>query len=101
RFDRALVTAIRPLVLIFARDFQFFSHFGTMNSHVNRSNRALETIVQHCVFERCVSHALAEASSIGIDEIRRLAHRLHAAGDYDISVSRANAQVANGYGTYA
>ena len=72
-------------VLVFASDLELFGDVLAGHAHVALVERAPEAVVDHRVDERAVAHAQSFAHAR--EQVRGVAHRLHAAGDGDVDVA--------------
>ena len=93
RLDRALVRAKRPAVLLLARDPELAAHERRLLDHVAAVEGRRQPVVDHRVDQRAVAEPVAEARLL--EQVRRVRHRLHAAGDDHLAVAGADHRVGD------
>ena len=84
--DRQLVRAQRELVEVGARHLELGRNLGRLVRHVLAAERVRQPVVDHGVERLRVAHPVAEASVL--QQVRGVRHRLHAARDADVHVTR-------------
>ena len=89
----ALVRAKRPRVLVLARDAELAGDLGRLLHHVQLVERRAQPVPDHQVDERPVAHPVALSRLR--QRVRRVRHRLHAAGDDDLDVAGADHRVGD------
>ena len=89
----------RVAILIGARDLEVLGHVLAGQTHVALLERAPEAVVDHRIDERAVAHP--EPFAHPWQQIRRAAHRLHAAGDRNVDVARRDALRGEHHGLQA
>ena len=80
--------ARRPCVLLFAADLELVVHVVGALPHVLFEKRRPQAVVDHGVHHLRVAHARPEPRFR--DEVRRLRHGLHPAGDDDLDLAGTN-----------
>ena len=85
RAREALLRAQRPLVLRLARDLIFLDQVLGMPARMFAGESVVQPVAKHAVVKLPVAQAIAPAAAA--DEIGRLIHALHAAGDGGIGVA--------------
>src|SRR5207248_666845 len=88
----ALLRAQRPLVLLTARDLVLPRTTRAVDAHVAMIHGAPQPVLDHRVDDLAVAHAVAQARLI--EQVRRVAHALHAAGDDDLRLARVDQERA-------
>ncbi len=94
-----LVRAQRPAVEIGARQLELIADLGGLDEHLLAGERVGEAVVDHRVERLDVAHAKPEARAR--EKVGSLGHRLHAAGDADLHVARADRLVEDHGGAHA
>jgi hypothetical protein len=82
------VAAQRELVHVGAGDLELLANLVGLLAHVLARERIAEAVVDHAVERRGVPHPEAEARLL--EQVGRLRHRLHPAGDSDLQIPGAN-----------
>src|SRR4051794_7863417 len=80
-----------PGVLRYAGDAELSGDGVTMQTHLTLLLRAEETVADHRVFQHPIAKAVSETRFS--QQIRRVAHALHTAGDHHFVLARANQQI--------
>jgi hypothetical protein len=83
-----LVRPLREAVHVGAGDLEFVRDLTGLVDHLLLGEGVCEAIVGHRVDGLDVAHAETEAGAR--QEVGRLAHRLHTAGDADLQIARAD-----------
>ena len=83
-----LVAAQRPAVEVGPRHLELVGDLAGLLEHLLAAERVAQAVVDHRVDRLGVAHAEAEARLL--EQVRRVAHRLHAAGDADVEVAGAD-----------
>ena len=86
--DRLLVARERERVLVLAADVVLDRDALGVGAHVAVLDRAPQAVVDGRVDQLAVAEAVAEPGTR--EQVRRLVHRLHAAGDDDLGVAGAD-----------
>ncbi len=94
RLRVALLRAQRPLVLLLAADAELGGDLAAVHAHEHAVGRAAQPVAVHAVDGGAVAEARAEA--LVLEQVRRARHALHAAGDDDVRLARADQQRARG-----
>src|SRR4029079_555180 len=85
RRNRALVAAQRPAVEVGAGHLELVGDLAGLLEHLLAAERVAQAVVYHSVDGLRV--AQPEAEAVLLEQLRRVAHRLHAAGDADVEVA--------------
>ena len=93
------MAARRVVVLRFAADVVLLGDDLAGVAHVALLERAPQAVVDHRVDDLAVAHAQPFAHAR--QQVRAVAHRLHAAGDRDVDVADANALIGEHHGLQA
>ena len=84
---RAAVALVRKAVLVFTRQLELDGDLAALRRHRHRKILIPKTVVDHRVDERAVAEAIAPARVA--QKVRRVRHRLHAAGgDHRFALQR-------------
>jgi hypothetical protein len=97
--ERALVAAQRPLVEVRAGHLELVADRRRLFEHLLAAERVAQAVLDHRVQGLGVAHA--EAAAGAGQQVRRLAHRLHAAADRDLEVPGAHGLVDHAHGAHA
>ncbi|MNS65827.1 hypothetical protein D3C72_990090 [compost metagenome] len=94
-----LVAAGRPLVHGLTGHAELLGDVGAVDAHVDVVEGAPQAVVDHRVDQFAVAHAVAVAGLL--EQVRRVGHALHAAGDEDLALAHALEGVGHGHGAQA